>query len=85
MTGIVLILLTTVVFAFTGTPVIDWFSIDGGGGTSTGGEFTLSGSIGQSDAGTAMSSDTYTLTGGFWSGGLPPPVLSKVYLPLVLR
>jgi hypothetical protein len=31
---------------------IDWFTIDGSGGTSTGGVYQVSGSIGQPDAGT---------------------------------
>ena len=45
---------------------IDWFSIDGGGGTSTGGAYTVSATIGQPDAGT-LSGGSYSLTGGFWS------------------
>jgi hypothetical protein len=45
---------------------IDWSTIDGGGGTSSGGPYTLSGTIGQPDAGT-MSGGNYSLTGGFWS------------------
>lgn len=45
---------------------IDWFTVAGGGGTSTGGVYTVSGTIGQSDAGT-MSGGNYTLQGGFWS------------------
>ncbi len=44
---------------------IDWYTIDGGGGTSTGGVYTVSGTIGQPDAG-QMSGGTYTLSGGFW-------------------
>jgi len=44
---------------------IDWFTIDGGGGTSTGGVYAVSGTIGQPDAG-HMSGGTYTLDGGFW-------------------
>src|SRR2546430_2683560 len=44
---------------------IDWFTIDGGGGTSTGGVFSLTGTIGQPDAG-HMSGGTYTVDGGFW-------------------
>ena len=44
---------------------IDWFSIDGGGGTSAGGIYSLSGTIGQPDAG-SMSGGSYTLDGGFW-------------------
>ena len=45
---------------------IDWFTIDGGGGTSTGGVYSVSGTIGQPDAG-EMSGGPYTLVGGFWS------------------
>lgn len=44
---------------------IDWHTIDGGGGTSTGGVYSVSGTIGQSDAGT-MSGGSYSLAGGFW-------------------
>lgn len=46
---------------------IDWYSIDGGGGTSAGGVFSLSGTIGQPDAGVTMTSGGFSLTGGFWS------------------
>lgn len=45
---------------------IDWYKIAGGGGTSTGSVYQLSGTIGQHDAG-AMSGGNYSLTGGFWS------------------
>jgi hypothetical protein len=44
---------------------IDWSTIDGGCGTSTGNGFTVSGTIGQHDAG-AMSGGNYRLQGGFW-------------------
>src|SRR5947209_18949557 len=44
---------------------IDWFTIDGGGGTSTGGVYSVSGTIGQPDAG-RMSGGNFTLDGGFW-------------------
>ena len=46
---------------------IDWSTIDGGGGTSTNGQYSVSGTIGQPDAGLAMSGGNYTLQGGFWS------------------
>ena len=46
---------------------IDWYKIAGGGGTSSGGQYSVSGTIGQPDAGTAMSGGNYSLTGGFWS------------------
>lgn len=44
---------------------IDWFTIDGGGGTSTGGVYSVSGTIGQPDAG-RMTNGQYSLLGGFW-------------------
>jgi len=44
---------------------INWYTIDGGGGFSAGGDFTLSGTIGQPDAGDLSGGD-FTLRGGFW-------------------
>lgn len=44
---------------------IDWSTIDGGGGASTGGTFSVTGTIGQPDAGT-MTGGNYSLSGGFW-------------------
>ena len=48
---------------------IDWYKIAGGGGTSTGGTYQVTGTIGQPDASanTALSGGNYSLTGGFWS------------------
>jgi hypothetical protein len=46
---------------------VDWHKISGGGGTSTGGVYSVSGTIGQPDAGAAMSGGNYSVTGGFWS------------------
>ena len=45
---------------------IDWSTIDGGGGTSTGGVYAVSGTIGQPDAGN-LTGGSYTVIGGFWS------------------
>lgn len=46
---------------------ISWHTIDGGGVTiSTGGDFELSGTIGQPDAGPVMTNGGFELTGGFW-------------------
>src|SRR5436309_3853349 len=53
--------------AFAQTYSIDWFTIDGGGGTSTGGVYQVSGTIGQPDAGPTMSGGNYSVDGGFWS------------------
>ena len=46
---------------------IDWYKVAGGGGTSTGGIYGLSGTIGQQEAGDTMTGGNYSLTGGFWS------------------
>ena len=53
---------------------IDWYTIDGGGGTSTNGQYSLSGTIGQPDAGT-LSGGGFTVQGGFWAG------VSEVVVP----
>ena len=46
---------------------IDWYKISGGGGTSTGGVYSVSGTIGQHDASGPMTGGNYSLTGGFWA------------------
>jgi hypothetical protein len=47
---------------------LSWSTIDGGGRTSAGGQFTLTGTIGQPDAGvTTLTGGQFSLTGGFWS------------------
>ena len=44
---------------------VDWSKIAGGGGTSTGGVYSVSGTIGQPDAG-KMNGGNYAIDGGFW-------------------
>ena len=46
---------------------IDWYKVAGGGGTSTGGVYTVTGTIGQPDASGTMTGGNYSLTGGFWA------------------
>lgn len=46
---------------------IDWYKISGGGGTSTNGQYSVSGTIGQPDASGAMSGGNFSVTGGYWS------------------
>ena len=62
---------------------LDWWTVDGGGGTwsDTGGQYELNGTSGQPDAGVWSDGD-YTLTGGFWSGG---EVEYRAYIPMVLK
>jgi hypothetical protein len=64
---------------------IDWYKIAGGGGTSTGGVYAVSGTIGQPDAGGPMTGGNYALTGGFWAlisvvqtAGLPDLIITHV-------
>ena len=59
-------LLALPLLAHTAEFSIDWSTVDGGGGTSTGGVFTVSVTIGQPDAG-VMSGGNFTLQGGFWA------------------
>lgn len=51
---------------------LDWFTVDGGGATSsTGGGFELAGTIGQADAGSPAApliGGSFELVGGFWAG-----------------
>ncbi len=61
---------------------LSWWTADGGGETfSTGGNYSLGGTVGQPDAGLLIGPG-YTLAGGFWSGAGRPYC---VYLPLVVR
>ncbi|HTR40390.1 MAG TPA: hypothetical protein VMH87_02080 [Pseudomonadales bacterium] len=46
---------------------INWYKVAGGGGTSSGGQYSVSGTIGQPDASSAMTGGNYSLTGGFWA------------------
>jgi hypothetical protein len=45
---------------------IDWATVDGGGSTSTGGVYSVSGTVGQPDAGAPLTGGPYSITGGFW-------------------
>jgi hypothetical protein len=47
---------------------LDWYTIDGGGGRSSGGPYILTGTIGQPDAAWS-SGGNFELLGGFWPGG----------------
>jgi hypothetical protein len=64
--GIAAILLPATVLAQP-QYTLDWSTIDGGGGTSTGGVYEVSGTIGQPDAGGPMTNGQFSLTGGFWT------------------
>jgi uncharacterized membrane protein len=65
---------------------LSWWTVDGGGATfSTGGGYSLGGTIGQPDPG-VLSGGGYELGGGFWGGGVPAAGPGyHIYLPLVVR
>jgi hypothetical protein len=46
---------------------INWYTIAGGGGTSSGGQYSLSGTIGQAAAGGPMTGGNLQLTVGYWA------------------
>jgi hypothetical protein len=65
---ICLLLMTPVASTSSGQYDINWYTIDGGGGRSIGGLYTLTGTIGQPDAAYSAGGN-YELLGGFWPGG----------------
>ena len=50
---------------------LNWYTTDGGGGTSSSGAYVLSGTIGQPDA-AIVSGGSYQLVGGFWFSPMGP-------------
>lgn len=74
-------------WAQTGYELI-WWTVDAGGAhLSSDGGYVLLGTAGQPDAGQPLSSASYLLTGGFWSGApaVPPTGEYAIFLPLALR
>ena len=64
---------------------LSWSTTDGGGGSSVGGVFSLTGTAGQPDAG-VMSGGEFTLRGGFWKGGAASPLPGfELFLPLIKK
>lgn len=64
---------------------LSWWTSDSGGGTSSGTGYSLSGTIGQLDAGPLLTGPGYQLTGGFWSGALNGSPSYPLFLPLIER
>jgi hypothetical protein len=60
--------ITTLSAVSYGDYQIVWSTIDGGGGQSSGGQYRLTGTIGQPDA-SYSAAYKYELLGGFWPGG----------------
>ena len=73
------------VLSFSQPYSMDWYKVSGGGGTSSNGQYNISGTIGQQDAGGPMAGGGYSLTGGFWAlisvvqtVGLPDLIITHV-------
>lgn len=61
---------------------VDWFTVDGGGGTSTGGVYSITGAIGQPAADT-LRGGNFTVVSGF--GGFHPTVQPEMLMLSVER
>lgn len=86
--SVALVLTSTLLAHAGGTPNllstlvdIPFWSVDGGGGSSSGGNYTLTGDIGQPDAGT-LNGGTYTIDGGFLGGA---STRRSIFVPLLQR
>lgn len=67
--AVLLLWLVSTPAAISQTYRIDWYSIDAGGGTSSGGAYAMASTIGQPDATPiTLTGGTYSLQGGFWPG-----------------
>ena len=58
---------------------IDWFKVAGGGGRSTNTQYTVTGTLGQHDAGGPMTNAQYSIRGGFWD--MPVAVPQDTNIP----
>lgn len=65
----IIVLLTFVSAGFCDYKIV-WSTIDVGGGQSSGGQYELTGTIGQPDAAYSQGG-SYELSGGFWPWGPP--------------
>jgi hypothetical protein len=65
---LVLLLMAFATSVASGQYELSWYTIDGGGGKSSAGQYTLMGTIGQPDAAYSVGGN-FELLGGFWPGG----------------
>lgn len=82
--GVLLVHSSVPVYANISDFELQWFSIDNGGTiSSSGGSYTLSGTIGQPDAGVLDGGD-YTIQGGFWNSNTARSLLD-IFMPVVVK
>lgn len=82
----VVLLCLAVGSAFLAAPeggyAIPWWTVDGGGGMSSGGDYVLVGTAGQPEAYTMSAAfGSYVVEGGFWVA----ETLYEVYLPILVK
>lgn len=86
---VALLTLASLVSAAPNVTTLPWWTLDGGGAASRGGEYSLSGTIGQPEAGPRISGGDLSLQGGFWgvvrSGSPSGTSGSTIFLPLLSR
>ena len=82
--GLMTLILVSVVLASPQAFDLSRWTVDGGGGSISGGNFTLSGTIGQPDTSPLMNGGDFTIVGGYWGGGAMF-AQNKQYLPIVTR
>ncbi len=78
-------LVLTLIFLFCASSValtqsgggydLTWWTVDNGGGALSGGGYALNGTIGQSEAGPALTGSGFVLYSGFWVAGGAAPSL----------
>ena len=66
--SVLLLFIASFASVASGQYELSWYTIDGGGGRSSGGLYTLMGTIGQPDAAYSAGGN-FELLGGFWPGG----------------
>ncbi len=59
---------------------IAWDSTDAGGGLSTGGDFTVSDTVGQHDTGAALTGGDFVLQDGFQAGAARFDIQGDIFL-----
>jgi len=65
--------------------VLNWWSVDSGGGQSNGSVYNLQGVAGQTDAGLLQGGD-FSLAGGYLGGAaILSPTYHNLFLPLIVR
>lgn len=80
---ILVLALGTLALAQVTMPQIDWWTIDGGGGTSGDAVYAVSGTVGQAEAGGMSGDGYYTVSGGFWGASSLPG--GDLFLPVVQK